>query len=75
MPGMVCARLSFSGVADVLGNAVAGDPAGDALADLEAQLLHVLALVLADLAPPRDRHAVLAIDAVDADVVEVDEAG
>ena len=52
---------------------MAGHPAGDALADLEAELLHVLAFVLADLAAPRDRYAVVAMNAIDAHVVEVDE--
>ena len=73
MPGIVLARGSAGGVRQVLGDPVLGDPAGDALADRDAQLVRRLVDVLADLALHRDRDEVLALDAIDADVVVVDE--
>ena len=60
-------------VGQVLGDAMLGDPAGDALADAHVQLAEVLVGVLADLAVPGDRHDVVAVDPVDAHVVVVDE--
>ena len=60
-------------VRQVLRDAVLGDPAGDAFADLEPELLAVLVGVLADLAPPGDGVDVLTVDRVDAHVVVVDE--
>ena len=61
------------GVGQVLRDAVRGHPAGDALADLEAELVLDLVGVLADVAAPGDRQAVVADDAIDAHVVVVDE--
>ena len=61
------------GVRQVLGDPVLGDPAGDALAELDLELLGRLVDVLADLALHRDRDQVVAVEAVDADVVVVDE--
>ena len=43
------------------GDAVLGDPAGDALAELDPQLLGRLVDVLADLAQHRDRDEVVAV--------------
>ena len=63
MPGIVLARGSCRGVGQVLGDPVLGDPAGDALADGDAQLVGRLVDVLADLALHRDRHEVVADDA------------
>ena len=45
------------GVAEVLGDAVLGDPAGDALAHRDPQLVRRLVDVLADLALHRHRDA------------------
>ena len=61
------------GVGQVLGQAVLGHPAGDALAHFQAQLLLRLIGVLADLAMPGDRCQLDALDGVDADVVVVDQ--
>ena len=73
MPGIVSARGSFAASRQVLGDPVGGDPAGDALADLDPQLVRRLVDVLADLAAHRDRDQVLAVRPVDADVVVVDQ--
>ena len=73
MPGIVFARGSLAGVRQVLGDAMLGDPAGDALAELDLELLGRLVDVLADLALHRDRDQVLADEPVDPDVVVVDE--
>ena len=61
------------GIREVLGDPLLGDPAGDALADRDAELVGRLVDVLADLPLHRDRHEVGALDPVHADVVEVDE--
>ena len=61
------------GVAEVLGDPVLGDPAGDALAHRDAQLVGRLVDVLADLALHRDRDQVVADQPVDTGVVIVDE--
>ena len=61
------------GVAEVLGDPVGRDPAGDALAHRDAQLVGRLVDVLADLALHRDRDEVVADEPVDAGVVVVDE--
>ena len=58
-----------SGVPQVLRDTVAGDPAGDFLTNFQSELFAVLGLVLADFAAPRNRDAVVALEAVDADVV------
>ena len=60
-------------VVDELRDAVLGDPAGHALADLDPQVLDGLVRVHRPVAHHRDRHQVLAVHAVDADVVVVDE--
>ena len=52
---------------------VLGDPAGDALADRDLELVRRLVDVLADLALHRDRDELVAGQPVDADVVVVDE--
>ena len=59
MPGIVLAR-GIVGVRQVLGDAVLGDPAGDALADRDPELVGRLVDVLADLAAHRDRDEVVA---------------
>ena len=61
------------GVVDELRDAVLRDPAGDALADLDAQVLDGLVGVHGAVAHHRDRDQVLALDPVDAHVVVVDE--
>ena len=50
-----------------------GHPAGDALADLEAELVLDLVGVFTDVAAPGHRQAVVTDDAIDAHVVVVDE--
>ncbi len=60
-------------VRQVLGDAVLGDPARDALAHLDPQLLTELADVLAHIAAPGHGDALVALDPVDAHVVVVDE--
>ena len=52
---------------------VLGDPAGDALAERDLELVRRLVHVLADLALHRDRDELLAGQPVDPDVVVVDE--
>ena len=61
------------GVAEDLGDPVGGDPAGDALAERDAQLVGRLVDVFADLALHRDRDELVADEAVDAGVVVVDQ--
>ncbi len=61
------------GVSEVLGESVLGDPAGDALADGDPQLVDGLVDVLADLTDHRDREEVAAIEPVDPDIVVVDQ--
>ena len=61
------------GVAEVLRDPVGGDPAGDALAERDAQLVGRLVDVFADLALHRDRDELVADEAVDAGVVVVDQ--
>ena len=60
-------------VAEVLGDPVDRDPAGDPLAERDPQLVRRLVDVLADLALHRHRDQVLAVQPVDADVVVVDQ--
>ena len=61
------------GVREVLRHAMLGNPAGDPLAQLDLQLFGRLVGVLADLALHRDRDQVVAVQAIDANVVGVDE--
>ena len=61
------------GVAQVLGDGVLRDPAGDALADRDLELVEGLVDVLADLALHRDRDELVPGEPVDPDVVVVDE--
>ncbi len=60
-------------VRQVLGDTMLSDPAGDALAELDHQLLGGLVDVLADLTLHGDRDQVLALEPVDPDVVVVDQ--
>ena len=73
MPGIVSARGSFAAFAQVLGDGVLRDPAGDALADRDPELVGGLVDVFADLALHRDRDELVRGDPVDPDVVVVDE--
>ena len=59
MPGIVLARGILGGIGQALRQRVLGHPAGDALPDLDAQLLGRLVDVLADLALHRDRDQVV----------------
>ncbi len=63
----------LGGVAEVDGDAVLGDPAGDALADRDAEHVGGLVDVLADLPLHRDGDELVPHQAIDADVVVVDE--
>ena len=74
MPGIVLARGSAAASPQVLGDPVLGDPAGDALAERDPQLVGRLVDVLADLAAHRDRdRGPGPIEPVDAGVVVVDQ--
>ena len=61
------------GVAEVLGDPMLGDPAGDALTERQPKLVRRLVDVLADLAEHGDRDEVVADQPVDAGVVVVDQ--
>ena len=73
VPGIVEARGSAAALPEVLGDPVLGDPAGDALAERDPELVRRLVDVLADLAEHRDRDEVVADQPVDAGVVVVDQ--
>ena len=73
MPGIVFARGSFAASGRFWAMPVLGDPAGDALAEPDLQLLGRLVVVLADVALHRDRDEVVADQAVHPDVVVVDD--
>ena len=60
-------------IAEVLGDAVLGDPAGDALADGDPELIRRLVDVLADLSVHGHRDQVVADQPIDAGVVVVDQ--
>ena len=74
VPSIVLPALVVERVVDEQRLAVLGDPAGEALADLDAQQrLRLVRVAVEHLARERDRvaHAALPVDAVDADVVVV----
>ena len=73
MPGIVFARGSLAASGRYWATRLLGHPSRDALADRDAQLVRGLVDVLADLALHRHRDEVRARDAVDPDVVEVDQ--
>ena len=73
MPGIVLARGSAAASPRFWAIRLLGDPAGDALADRDPQLVGRLVDVLADLALHRDRDQVLADEPVDPGVVVVDQ--
>ncbi len=74
VPGIVMARGSCAASGRFWGIAVLGDPARDALADPDAELVGRLVVELADEAAHRHRHQpAVRAQPVDADVVVLDE--